>query len=56
MGRELSKDKLISHKEEVISKLSSYLDSLIETDSSALNGKADKLCFWLKDWTTFFEI
>ncbi|WP_317344605.1 type II toxin-antitoxin system PemK/MazF family toxin [Faecalimonas umbilicata] len=53
MGRKISKDDLLVHKEEAILKFSSYLDSLIESDDFKLMGKADKLSYWLKDWSSF---
>lgn len=55
MGRNISKEELISHKEEALAKLSSYMDSLIESEDPKLLGKSDKLSFWLKDWTSFLD-
>ena len=53
MGRDISKEELIIHKEEAISKLSAYIDSLIESGDPKLLSKSDKLSFWLKDWASF---
>ena len=36
MGRNISKEELISHKEEALAKLSSYMDSLIESEDPKL--------------------
>ena len=55
MGRNVSKEELIAHKEEAISKLSSYLDFLIESENPKLLGKSDKLSHWLKDWVSFLD-
>lgn len=55
MGRNVSKEELIAHKEEAISKLSSYLDFLIESEDPKLLGKSDKLSYWLKDWVSFLD-
>lgn len=50
-----SKDELHEHRTLSIQKLDSYLSSLIESDDSKMNGKADKLSYWLEDWTTFLD-
>lgn len=55
MGRDISKEELIIHKEKAISKLSAYIDSLIESGDPKLLSKSDKLSFWLKDWASFFR-
>jgi len=55
MGRDISKEELIIHKEEAISKLSAYIDSLIESGDPKLLSKSDKLSFWLKDWASFLD-
>ncbi len=55
MGRTISKDQLQQHKEEAIAELSAYLDSLIESYDNKQFSKADKLSYWLKDWTTFLK-
>lgn len=50
-----SKDNLHEHRTVAIEKLDNYLSSLIESDESKLKGKADKLSYWLEDWTTFLD-
>lgn len=55
MSREKTDDELKTHKEQAISALSSYMDSLISSDDSRLKGKADKLSYWLQDWTRFLD-
>ena len=55
MGRDISKEELIIHKEKAISKLSAYIDSLIESGDPKLLSKTDKLSFWLKDWASFLD-
>lgn len=55
MGRIISKEQLQQHKEEAIAELSAYLDSLIESQDNKQRSKADKLSYWLKDWTTFLN-
>lgn len=50
-----SKDKLHEHRTLAIEKLDNYLSALIESDESKMKGKADKLSYWLEDWTTFLD-
>lgn len=50
-----SKDELHEHRTLSIQKLDSYLLSLIESDEPKMNGKADKLSYWLEDWATFLD-
>lgn len=46
-------EKLHSHRADAINKLDSYISDLISSDDHKLHGKADKLSYWLEDWTTF---
>lgn len=55
MGRNLSKEELAKHKNNAVEKLDTYLSSLCEHTESKIRGKADKLSFWLEDWSTFLE-
>ena len=55
MSRQRTKDELLQHKEDALKKLESYMDSLINDANSKMNGKSDKLSYWLEDWTTFLE-
>ena len=55
MSRIISKEDLKEHKERSINSLSSYLDKLISSDDPNLQGKADKLSFWIQDWAKFLD-
>lgn len=48
-------EELQKHKEQALKKITSYLDSLINSEDPHFNGKADKLSYWLEDWTTFLQ-
>ncbi len=48
-------EELKNHKENALHKLEAYLDSLISSDDTKLKGKADKLSYWIEDWTTFLD-
>lgn len=50
-----TKDELRIHKNNSISEFDSYMESLIESSAAKLNGKADKLSYWLYDWKNFLE-
>jgi hypothetical protein len=43
MGRNPTNEQLILHKEQAISKLESYIDSLIQNPNSRTKNKSDKL-------------
>lgn len=49
------KEELDQHKREALCKLENYIDSLINSPSPKINGKADKLSYWLEDWITFLD-
>ena len=55
MSKEKSTDELITHKQEAIAALDSFLDELIASGSKDLAGKADKLSYWINDWTTYLK-
>lgn len=55
MGRDITKTELKQHKEQALLKLSAYMDKLIDSPNTKDSGKADKLSYWLKDWSTFLE-
>lgn len=55
MARELSKKELIQHKNQAIKKLDNYLSDLINNSNPKVQSKADKLSYWLEDWTTFLD-
>lgn len=48
-------EELKNHKENALHKLEAYLDSLISSDDTKLKGKADKLSYWIEDWSTFLD-
>lgn len=55
MGRDLTKEELTKHKDEALSRIGDYIDSLIVSSDKKIRGKADKLSYWLEDWTTFLD-
>lgn len=55
MSRQKTKEELISHKDEAILTLESYLEKLITSGDSKLCGKADKLSYWITDWMKFLD-
>lgn len=55
MSRRKTKEELISHKNSSISNLTAYLESLINSDDPKLQGKADKLSYWISDWVNFLQ-
>ncbi len=55
MSREKTIAELRQHKEDSIQKINDYLESLISDGDSKARGKADKLSYWLEDWTRFLN-
>lgn len=55
MGRNLTKEELKRHKEKALAKMEHYIGSLINSPDSKTSGKADKLSYWLEDWSTFLD-
>lgn len=55
MAKAKTKEELSKHKEQALQKIDAYLDSLIASNETKQNGKCDKICYWLKDWTTFLD-
>lgn len=55
MARNLTKDELIEHKKQALAKLDHYITSLIDDSDPKIQSKADKLSYWLEDWTTFLD-
>ena len=53
MSRNLSKEELITHKNIALNRLDEYMTNLIEDSNSKIRSKADKLSYWLEDWSTF---
>lgn len=55
MGRNLTKDELLAHKDAALKQLDQYMTSLIEDPDIKIQGKSDKLSYWIQDWTTFLD-
>lgn len=55
MGRNLSQRELLEHKELALKKFEAYIDSLIQHPDAKVRSKADKLSYWLEDWSTFLS-
>lgn len=55
MSRKPDEDILNKHKNAVNLKLNNYIDGLIQSQDPKLQGKADKLCYWIEDWLTFLD-
>lgn len=53
ISRQKSHDELEQHKSEALNKVENYLNSLISSNNPRLNGKADKLSYWLEDYIKF---
>lgn len=50
-----SKQELTDHKDIAIKKLENYINTLIQSNNTSLNGKADKLSYWIEDYVNFLE-
>lgn len=46
---------LNQHKEKVLDNFSDFLDRLISSDDPRVQGRADKLLYWMDDWMTFLD-
>lgn len=55
MSKQKTPDELHIHRQKAIQKLDSYLDTLIGSSDPKMRGKADKISYWLEDWTTFLD-
>ena len=55
MSRELSQAELIAHKDNALNRLDGYITALINDSDKKVQGKADKLSYWIEDWTKFLE-
>lgn len=53
MSVQKTKEQLHEHRLCAIQKLDDYLKSLIECNDPKMNGKSDKISYWLEDWTTY---
>lgn len=55
MSKLKTKQELTEHKDIAIKKLDNYINTLIQSNNISLNGKADKLSYWLEDYVNFLE-
>ena len=55
MGRNLSREELIAHKDEALKSLDTYMMSLIDSHEQKIQNKSDKLSYWIEDWVTFLD-
>lgn len=55
LSRELTKEEVMQHKKQALSKMEDFLNTLITSDKSWQKGKADKLSYWLEDWVNFLS-
>ena len=55
MGRKLSRSELVKHKDNALRKLDTYITSLINDPNPNIQGKSDKLSYWIEDWSTFLS-
>lgn len=55
MSRKKTLEELLNHKKQALSDLETYLDELINSGDEDLQGKSDKLSYWLSDWTKFLN-
>ena len=54
MGSKKSKTELLNHKIQSINNMSSYIDNLINSNPKD-QSCADKLCYWIDDYTNFLK-
>lgn len=55
MSKRKTKDELKFHKKKSLKKLDAYIDSLIDDPEIRINGKADKLCYWISDYARLLK-
>ncbi|MSS64616.1 type II toxin-antitoxin system PemK/MazF family toxin [Velocimicrobium porci] len=55
MNTQTDKKYLLKHKKNAISKLESYIESLISSNNPKLNKKAVKFSYWLEDYIKFLN-
>ncbi len=55
MSKKKTVSELNQHQINATTKLSTFISSLIASGNPLLQSKADKLSYWLEDWTTFLE-
>ncbi len=55
MAKNQTQENLICHKNNALKALNTYLEKLIKNPDKKINAKADKLSYWISDWTTFLD-
>lgn len=55
MSKSKTKDEILNHKKKSIDTLDNYLTGLIDSGDVGKESKADKLSYWLTDWTRFLD-
>lgn len=50
-----TEEKLQEHKLQTLQEMDTYLADLIASGNEQAASKADKLCYWLKDWINFLS-
>jgi pemK-like protein len=55
MSQSKSINQLTAHKKRALSKLEKYLDRQISSENSDTRSRADKLSYWIEDYTNFLK-
>lgn len=55
MSRDKSNEELKQHKADAIAALDQYLSGMISSADIADHSRADKLCYWLRDYVKFLD-
>ncbi len=55
MSKPKTQSELLAHKTEALNAMDNYLTSLIQSNNPSINGKADKLCYWIQDYCKFLN-
>lgn len=55
MAKNQTREGLTQHKDNALKVLDTYLEKLINDPDKKVNAKADKLSYWIEDWTTFLD-
>lgn len=55
MSKLKSKTQLLTHKNQALNKINTYIDTLINSPSPSTRSKADKLSYWVEDYARFLK-
>lgn len=55
MSKAKTVQELVQHKTASICKIDKYIDDLINSGKDKEQSKADKISYWIEDWTTFLQ-